>query len=175
MNEQGSRELTGPRREVLEALPGLRRFALSLTGNAADADNLLEITVASVLESGLPDEAELAPWCIRVCRHLWMDEIRARQRRQTVGSDCAPDGERSQRGDSASAAVQRALAELSDEQRAVFELVAVEGLSYRRTGAILDMPIGRVMSRLARARGALIARWPSERSTSPERKAANGD
>ena len=55
-------------------------------------------------------------------------------------------------------AVERALATLAPEQRAVLTLVAVEGLSYREAAEVLDTPIGTVMSRLARARAALVER-----------------
>ncbi|HEX2139882.1 MAG TPA: RNA polymerase sigma factor [Woeseiaceae bacterium] len=178
MHKQGNRHLTGRHRELLETLPALRRFAFGLAGSRADADVLLEATVARVLQRGLPLEAELAPWCIRICRHLWMEEVRARQLReiaaQTVGSDCAaPSAERRRRSNEPAGdedGVEVALEELSDEQRSVFELVAVEGHSYRQTAAMLDMPIGRIMHRLARARGTLIAHCvPEQGSTTNER------
>lgn len=172
MHKQGNRQLTGRHRELLETLPALRRFAFCLAGNGADADVLLESTVARVLQRGLPVEAELGPWCIRVCQQLWWEEVRARQLReiaaQTVGSDCAPPAGRRPRGNEpageAGEPVQAALAALSDEQRGVFELVAVEGHSYRQAAAMLDMPIGRIMHRLARARGTLIASCRPERA-----------
>jgi RNA polymerase sigma-70 factor (ECF subfamily) len=55
--------------------------------------------------------------------------------------------------------VERALAVLPEEQRAVLALVAVEGLSYREAAEVLEVPIGTVMSRLARARAALVAQF----------------
>jgi RNA polymerase sigma factor (sigma-70 family) len=181
MYKQGSRQLTGRHRELLEVLPALRRFALCLAGNGTDADVLLESTVARVLQRGLPSEAELEPWCIRACRQLWWEEVRARQLRdiavRTVGSDCAPSAGRSPRsnapGDACRGGIRAALAALSDEQRSVFELVAVEGHSYRQAAAMLDMPIGRIMHRLARARGTLIAGCRFERAaTADERSGA---
>jgi RNA polymerase sigma-70 factor (ECF subfamily) len=64
--------------------------------------------------------------------------------------------------------VERALAGLPHEQRAVLALVAVEGLSYRETAAVLDAPIGTVMSRLARARAAVAQHFKNE-GTEPRR------
>jgi RNA polymerase sigma-70 factor, ECF subfamily len=50
------------------------------------------------------------------------------------------------------AKVQRAVGDLSEDQRSVLMLVCVEGLSYKRAADVLDIPLGTVMSRLARAR-----------------------
>lgn len=178
MNEQEARELTGRRRELLAILPRLRRFALSLTRDGTAADDLLHATVARVLQRGLPIGAELVPWCIRVCRDLWQDQTRAGELRQTVGSDCFPfagpnvaHAEDARTSDGRE--VQLALSELSDEQRAVLELVAVEGYSYRAAAAMLDMPMGRVMGRLARARGTLIEHCRPASPVSPAGKPAN--
>ena len=53
------------------------------------------------------------------------------------------------------AEVRRAIADLTPEQRTVLLLVSVEGVAYREAAEILQLPIGTVMSRLARARLAL--------------------
>ena len=155
MHEQEARELTGRRRELLNILPGLRRFALSLTGSTAAADDLLHRTVERVLEPGLQVEGELLPICIRVCRQLWLASA-AGEVRQTAGSDCTPTATRTAERTEDPDGIHSALAALSGDQRAVLELVAVEGHSWRAAADLLDMPIGRVMNRLARARGALI-------------------
>ena len=158
MHEQEACELTGPRRELLGILPGLRRFALSLTDSTAAADDLLHATVARVLEHGLPAGAELLPFCIRSCLQLREQASAAGVLRRTAGSDCAAAATRTAAQTDDRAGIHAALSALSDEQRAVLELVAVEGHSWRSAAALLDMPIGQVMNRLARARGALIER-----------------
>lgn len=176
MSKQGGRKLKGRRQELLEILPGLRRFALSLTGNPADGDDLLQSTVERLLERGLPDEAELMPWSIRVCKNLWIDEIRARKVRRSAGEDHALTGDQIVSGEAdvmgklTLREVQTALSGLPDEQRAVLELVAVEGYSYREAAAMLETPIGTVMSRLARARGALVERCRKQRPATPVRR-----
>ncbi|MEO1120944.1 MAG: sigma-70 family RNA polymerase sigma factor, partial [Pseudomonadota bacterium] len=52
--------------------------------------------------------------------------------------------------------VREAIAELPDEQRAVVVLVAIEGYSYKEAAAVLETPVGTVMSRLSRARARLL-------------------
>ena len=54
------------------------------------------------------------------------------------------------------AAVQRALAQLPEEQREVVVLITIEGLGYADAAAILDLPIGTVSSRLLCGRTALL-------------------
>lgn len=161
MNIERNRSSATRHRELVDCLPNLRRFALSLSGNLADADDLLQSTVERVLERGLPDDAEVLPWAMRVCRNLWIDEVRSRKVRGTTASDpqladeqIVP-GEEEQIGKLSLREAQAAMRQMPEEQRAVLMLVAVEGYSYKEAAAALDTPIGTVMSRLARARAAL--------------------
>ncbi len=150
--------------ELLDILPNVRRFALSLAGNLADADDLLQSTVERLLDRGVPRDAEVLPWSLKVCRNLWIDELRSRKVRRDAASDPAVAGdqafcgEKQVLGEMTLSEVQGLLATLPEEQCAVLELVAVEGHSYKEAAALLDIPIGTVMSRLARARAALIER-----------------
>lgn len=176
MSKQGDRALKERRRELLEILPQVRRFALSLTGNPADGDDLLQATVERLLERGLPDSAGLVPWSIRVCRNLWIDELRAHKVRRKAATlpeltEAAVSGESIALGELALREADRAMAGLPEEQRAVLALVAIEGLSYREAAEVLDVPIGTVMSRLARARAALADRL-AERKRAPMRTAS---
>lgn len=164
MNKQRGRHFGHRRQELADLLPNLRRFAVSLTGNLPDADDLLQSTVERLLERGLPDDAALLPWAMKVCRNMWIDEIRARKVREKAVDDPAlgphetVTGEQQATGELALRELQSLLKGMPEEQRAVLELVAVEGHSYREAAAILDTPIGTVMSRLARARAALAER-----------------
>lgn len=151
-------------RAALRTLLGdLRRFAYGLSGNGADADDLLQATVVRLLEKGVPDDADIRRWALRVCRNLWIDMIRAK--RPNVSWDEAPEAADSAvDGETAAMArielnqVQAAIAQLPPDQREVLSLVAVNGLSYREAAEIAEVPIGTIMSRLARARGALAER-----------------
>lgn len=169
MNKQRGRSSPGRQQEIVDILPNLRRFALSLTGNMADADDLLQATVERLLERGLPDEAEVLPWAMKVLRNLWIDEIRSRKVRTNaardplLGDNQVVEGEDDAIGKLSLREMQQALAELPEDQCAVLELVAVEGYSYKEAAACLETPIGTVMSRLARARAALAERFEQDR------------
>jgi RNA polymerase sigma-70 factor (ECF subfamily) len=147
--------------EMLEALPRLRRFARSLTGNPADADDLMQATAERVLERGVPADVNVLKWMFTVCKNLYIDQLRAQavRSRATENPELAEEpsisGEDVAIGELTLREVDQAMAKLSDEQRAVITLIAVEGLSYKETAKVLDIPIGTVMSRLARARSTL--------------------
>ncbi|WP_231759101.1 MULTISPECIES: RNA polymerase sigma factor [Microbulbifer] len=147
--------------QLPELLPGLRRFAFSLTGSMADADDLLQSTVERLLDRRVPEDVALAKWAFRVCRNLWIDEYRARKVRQQAAEQPElsegqiVDGERAVAGEMELERVNRAMHQLPDEQRSILSLVALQGLSYKDVAATLEIPIGTVMSRLARARAAL--------------------
>ena len=150
------------RETLLAELGGLRKFCISLTGTVADGDDLLQATVERVLEKGMPADAHVAKWAYRVCKNAWIDEIRARDVRHkypqlVVDEDNdAPSAEQAASGQRELAAVSAALDELPLEQRLALTLVAIDGKSYAEAAEILDIPIGTIMSRIARARRQLI-------------------
>lgn len=149
------------RRELTAVLPDIRRFAYSLTGGRADADDLLQATVERILEKGAPADADMRKWSYRVAKNIWIDEIRSRRVRSgainegKIEINDRIDGERVVMGSIALAEVNRAMERLPDDQRAALALVAIEGLSYADAAEALDVPIGTVMSRISRARAAL--------------------
>jgi RNA polymerase sigma-70 factor (ECF subfamily) len=152
-------------RELTELLPRLRRFAHSLSRNAADADDLTQATVERALRSHEQWEpgTRLDSWLYRIMRNLWIDTTRARGRKErheapeeealTVGQDPREAIETSLELKRAMAAMQR----LPDEQREVVALILIEGFGYREASEMLDLPIGTVSSRLVRGRTALLA------------------
>lgn len=155
----------GFQRALLGLLPRLRRFALSLTGNMAEADDLTQAACLRALERRrrYRDGTRLDSWLFRIAQNLWIDERRRHRRRREQSIDSAPLSHVStpawaetQAEDRLMlSAVDRAIMDLPEEQRAVLVLTTVDGLAYREAAAILGLPIGTVMSRLARARLAL--------------------
>jgi RNA polymerase sigma-70 factor (ECF subfamily) len=151
------------RSDLMAELGGLRRFCLSLTGAVADADDLLQATVERMLEKGMPDDAHTAKWVYRVCRNIWIDEMRSREVRQRyagavhAGSeDASPSAEEKAGGERELRAVNAALARLPEGQRLALMLVTIDGKSYAEAAEILQVPVGTIMSRIARARKNLL-------------------
>ena len=151
--------MTSPFADALVAqLPGLRRYAVALAGNLALADDLVQDCIERALQqqNQLREHARLGAWLRRILYHLYIDEIRRGKRRgreqdvteladQLELSAPAPDN-------SAMREFLQAVNRLSPEHRQVLLLVSVEELSYREIAEELEIPIGTVMSRLARAR-----------------------
>ena len=143
---------------LVAQLPALRRYAMALVGNAALADDLVQDCIERALgqEAQLRDAERLAGWLRRILYHLYIDEIRRNRRRgreQDINeladnlelSAPAPDN-------SAMKEFVQAVNRLSAEHRQILLLVSVEELSYRQIAEELEIPLGTVMSRLARAR-----------------------
>ena len=146
------------REALLSELGGLRKFCYSLTGNAADADDLLQITVERLLEKGMPEDAHPAKWAYRVCKNAWIDELRSRDVRQRYPQQAADldntalSAEHVANSEREIATVSAMLDQLPQEQRLALTLVAVDGKTYAEAAEILDVPMGTIMSRIARAR-----------------------
>jgi RNA polymerase sigma-70 factor, ECF subfamily len=154
------------RTQLVDLMPRLQRFSRGLTGSDADADDLVQSTLLRALDrlDQWQPGTRLDSWLYRIAQNLWIDQVRARRSRGTV-SDLdelevvvGSDGRVTTEAQLTLADTQRALAELPEEQRAVVLLVAVDELSYAEAAAALDVPIGTIMSRLARARRALAGR-----------------
>jgi len=152
------------RTQIVALLPRLRRFALSLTGNPADADDLVQDTVERALhhlhqwESG----TRLDSWMFRNSQNLFIDAKRAAVRRRRVMDDgegdpieAGFDGVRAAEASIAWRETCAAMAQLPEDQRSAIALVLIDGMSYRDAASVLGVPIGTLTSRLARGRDAL--------------------
>ncbi len=139
-------------------LPGLRRYAIALTGNASAADDLVQDCIERALRRAetLQDRGRMAAWLRSILHNVYLDGLR-RGRSRGAGVDLSemdndvalstPPVDRT-----AAADLMRAMATLSAEHRQILLLVGLEGLSYREVAVELNLQIGTVMSRLARAR-----------------------
>lgn len=159
------------KRELVALLPRLRRYAYALTGSLDEGDDLVQSACQRVLEKGRErGDAPLDRWAMRVTRNLWVDGHRARARRgETAVELDSPvfgyDGERALGAATTLAQVRALVAQLPPEQRDVLALVAVEGYAYREAAETLGVPIGTVMSRLARARATLADQLDLDKQT----------
>ncbi|MEQ9813304.1 MAG: RNA polymerase sigma factor [Azospirillaceae bacterium] len=146
-----------------ECLPVLRRYARNLTGNEADGDDLVQEVCIRALERGRQWNASrpLHPWLLGMMHNLHVDRFRAAARQDRVLRQMTAEGGAGAVPATAEARlnlrrVGEAMESLSEERRALLLLVCVEGLTYREAAEALDLPIGTVMSRLSRARTALL-------------------
>lgn len=158
--EQGQGDL---REQIITFLPRLRRFCLALARRPDVADDLCQATVERALaraEQFAPG-SKLDSWMYKIAQNIWIDEGR---RRQTRGSEVdveqafalvGSDGLKVVEGRSDLARARTALASLPEEQRVLITLVVLDGMSYKGAAETLGIPIGTVMSRIARARRAI--------------------
>ena len=146
--------------DLAALLPRLRRFARSITFHREDADDLVQVAMERALgrSEQFTEGTRLDSWMFRIVKNAWIDEVRSRVRRDQV---FAPEEEGEQVGDDSAEAqqqrlaVHKAMSLLSEEHHLVVVLVLVDGLSYKDAAVALDIPIGTLTSRLARARDAL--------------------
>lgn len=146
--------------DLAALLPRLRRFARSITFHREDADDLVQVAMERALgrSEQFTEGTRLDSWMFRIVKNAWIDEVRSRVRRDRV---FAPEEEGELVGDDSAEAhqqrlaVQKAMSLLSEEHRLVVGLVLVDGMSYKDAAEALEIPIGTLTSRLARAREAL--------------------
>lgn len=161
MTEHSTARISRLKADILEALPRVRRFARSLAGNAADADDLMQATAERVLVNGVPEDVDVLRWMFKVCKNLYIDQLRAENVRRRAAERPELCGEAAVCGEAVAhreielGEIDCAMAQLGEHQRVAITLIAVEGLSYKDAAKVLDVPIGTVMSRLARARAGL--------------------
>lgn len=148
---------------MLALLPRLRRFAIGLSGNPSDGDDLCQMTIERALANRTrwADGTRLDSWMYRIMRNIWIDEGRKTTRsRQTfvaedVGIGLVAEG--AQEAVVGLVEVDRAMQLLPEAQREAVLLVMVEGYSYKEAADIVGCPVGTLNSRLVRGRDALMA------------------
>lgn len=155
---------------VVPEIPVLYRVALSLTGQPADAEDLVQDTLIRAFRAvDRFDGAHPRAWLLTILRHTHLNRVRARSAVLLGDGDSAvltfdrvgppaPSAEDVLVSDVFEAVVGEALAALPDKHRAVVTLVDIEGLSYQEAADALGVPRGTVMSRLHRARARIRTR-----------------
>jgi RNA polymerase sigma-70 factor, ECF subfamily len=148
------------RQGLLAALPSLRAFALSLSNNAARADDLVQDTILRAWQNQhrFQEGTNLNAWLFTILRNAFYSEQRKRMR-EVADEDgaysarlaTAPDqGHRLDVQD-----LRAGLAKLPHDQREALILVGAEGMSYEEVARICGVAIGTVKSRVNRARNRL--------------------
>lgn len=138
-------------------------YAYSLVGNEDDARDLVQETALKSLKTNnVPMEASaFRAWLFRILRNTHIDRLRRKGKYPTEleaidenlasGYWCQHDAQIN------IIAVKQCFENLSTSQREIIALIDISGMSYAEAGTVLDVPVGTVMSRLSRARQALIA------------------
>ncbi len=145
-------------RELTAHLQALRRYATVLVGNTAAADDLVQDCIERALRqwTKLEHLERIGGWLRSILHNLHIDGLRRNQRQgvsvdiSTAENDLAVVAPG--RDSVAALDFDRALRRLSLEHKQVLLLVGLEGLNYREVAEELGVPLGTVMSRLARAR-----------------------
>jgi RNA polymerase sigma-70 factor (ECF subfamily) len=162
--------------QVLPHLDAAYRFARWLARSPADADDIVQEAVLRAYRGfdGLRG-SDIKSWLLTIVRNCHASGHRQQQRRATVALpeesgqedghamvSTAPDPESASIQRDEERNFERLLSSLSQEHREVLALRELEEMSYREIAEMTGLPIGTVMSRLARARGALKELWLKE-------------
>jgi len=150
------------RANLPQYLARLWRYGLVLTNRSDAAEDLVQATCVRALERAQQFSAgtNLQRWLFAIMHSIWLNEVRSRRIRQGEGTIDAEkalvvDGAEQVEADVLAHQILREVRTLPEGQREAVFLVYVEGMAYREAAAVLDVPIGTIMSRLAAARLAL--------------------
>jgi RNA polymerase sigma-70 factor (ECF subfamily) len=145
------------REAMLDAVPSLRAFALSLSGNTDRADDLVQeaLTRAIANIGSFQPGTNMPAWLFTILRNLFLSDYRKRRREVEDG-----DGRHAERLTSQPEQLGRvefrelreALARLAPHQREAIILVGASGLSYAEAAAVCECAVGTIKSRVNRAR-----------------------
>lgn len=145
---------------LIELIPRLRRYARALVGDRASADDLVQDTLERawtklhLYRRG----TDLRAWLFTVMHNVHVNKVRAQRATDPLEDEMPELAQRAPQGDALLVRdLDRAVARLPAEQRAVLLLVTLEEMSYEEVAQTLGIPIGTVMSRLSRARDKLRA------------------
>lgn len=156
--------MTSFRKSVEAAIPALRRYARALTRNAETADDLVQDTLVRALRSEhLFHGGEMRSWLYTILTNLNRNRLRSLARRPVMTLIADDDAPGAFGTEGSARDIERALASLVEDQRAALLLVVLEGLTYREVAEVQGVPVGTVMSRLARARAQIKAFLDGER------------
>lgn len=153
------------RRRIEDYIPRLYGYAYSLSGDSHDSQDLVQDTAVKALKAvRVPeDEPAYRAWLFVILRNAWQDKLRKRSRTPEVGGEEEDYEEIGApvwaHDDSLISAltVKHCLTQLSPVHREILGLVDVSGFSYVEASEILGVPVGTVMSRITRARKAMLA------------------
>jgi RNA polymerase sigma-70 factor (ECF subfamily) len=147
---------------IAEHITSLRRYARALLGDRVEADDLVQECLARALSRAhlWRPGSNLRAWLFTILHNIHVNNLRSRQAHVAAegafGFDERPRAAQPVQDTRLELRdLERALARIPDEQRQVLLLVGMEGMSYEEAATIMGVPVGTIMSRLARGRDAL--------------------
>ncbi|MDA0340055.1 MAG: RNA polymerase sigma factor [Proteobacteria bacterium] len=155
----------GARDRILPYLQRLYGYAQFLTRDLKNAEDLVQDASVKVLAAKRQPDEEPAyrAWLFRIVKNAYIDRYRQQQRRQATEINFEAIDEisleyhvRDERLINR-VAVRAAIARLKPDHAEILALIDIGGLSYREAADVLECPVGTVMSRISRARAALLA------------------
>ena len=148
------------RDSILAAIPNLRAFAISLSGNVDRADDLVQETILRALANidSFQPGTNMPAWLFTILRNLFRSEYRKRRREVEDATGMYAESMKSQPEQGSRLEFEElrtALAQLPDDQREAVILVGASGFSYEEAAAICGCAVGTIKSRVNRARNRL--------------------
>ena len=146
-----------PKEQIVDYLPEMRAFALSLTRNPTSADDLVQDSLIKAWKNFHQFQADtnLRAWLFTIVRNTFYSDMRKRKRE----FDCVDEAEVDliNTGQNADAVIEamdfeRAFSMLPDQQREALTLVGASGMSYDEAAELCGVAIGTIKSRINRAR-----------------------
>jgi len=146
---------------MIDLLPRLRRFAYTLTSNRFEMDDLVQAACERALgrREQFKVGTRMDSWLFRIVYTLKVDACRSKRSRtphssfnEEYDSGAADCGRDRMEAKLMLNNVMQAMEQLPEKDQVVLALVCVDGMSYKEAALTLDVPVGTVMSRLARAR-----------------------
>ena len=147
---------------MLAAVPSLRAFAISLSGNVDRADDLVQETLLRAIANidSFQPGTNMSAWMFTILRNLFRSEYRKRRREVEDADGSYAESLTSHPEQSSHVEFKEfrtALAKLPPDQREALILVGASGFSYEDAAAICGCAVGTIKSRVNRARSKLSA------------------
>lgn len=162
---------------IEQEIPRLRRFARFLTRDAEYADDLVQECLVRAVDkvSSWQAGTNIRAWLFTILKNVLRNDSRTFGRfvatdPQSENSDLTGVVPAAQEAHMALMDVKQAFMQLSAEHREVLLLVAIDGLTYEEAAVVLDLPVGTIRSRLARARRDLSTRVDGESEKAVQRR-----
>jgi RNA polymerase sigma-70 factor (ECF subfamily) len=158
--------------DVLGQLAALKRYARSLSGSPADAEDLVHDTLVRAIErySTLKRGSNLRSWLLSILHNTHIDRVRSSSASTRRDAGTALEAEATYPPEQEHRVrlmqIRKAFDRLPEDQRAALHLVGIEELSYQQAAEILGVPVGTLLSRVSRARAALREFEDSEAQSS---------